>query len=162
MRYSLLLVDELLVGSAPQTTLHLDILEQEGVKAVLSLCEQQEAPPPSGLAERFAHCRTPLPDYAAERAPTTEELDQVIASLSRLTSLGPVYVHCVAGVERSPLVALAWLLRRHRLGFTAALDYLQEAHRCSSPAPAQLEALLSWHKAERPARWTSSFLLPAA
>jgi phosphoglycolate phosphatase-like HAD superfamily hydrolase len=164
MRFTSLLVGELLVGSAPGTADHLDILELEGVNAILSLCEESEAPPPSGLAERFVHSRRPLPDHAADRAPTVQELEEVIVTLDKLSRSGPVYVHCVAGVERSPLVAMAWLLRRHGLGFVAALDYVQETHRSTNPAPEQLNALLSWHRAEGPesSRWIPPRLLSSA
>ena len=48
-RVSWVLVDELAVGPAPRAERHLDRLEQEGVKAVFSLCGLQEAPPPPGL-----------------------------------------------------------------------------------------------------------------
>ncbi len=68
---------------------------------------------------------------------------QVLAELTRLLAHGPVYLHCVAGVERSPLVAMAWLIHNRRMSWQAALDYVQQTHPGTSPLPEQLAVLRS-------------------
>ena len=70
------------------------------------------------------------------------ELEQALTTLAELRQQGPVYVHCVAAMERSPLVCLAWLVRRHGLTPHRALDYLMQVHPGTNPLPGQL-ALLS-------------------
>jgi len=141
-RLDWVLVQELAVGPAPRAERHLDRLADAGVMAVLSLCSELEAPPPPGQEGRFACCRLVLPDHRAGRALTLGELEQALTTLAELRQQGPVYVHCVAAMERSPLVCLAWLVRRHGLTPQRALDYLWQVHPGTNPLPGQL-ALLS-------------------
>jgi protein-tyrosine phosphatase len=111
------------------------------VRGVLSLCSEEEAPPPEGLEQRFACRRVVLPDHRAGRMPAAEELGQALAALAQLRQEGPVFVHCVAAMERSPLVCLAWLVRQRGLSPQRALDYLMQVHPGTSPLPGQLELL---------------------
>jgi hypothetical protein len=135
---------ELAVGPAPLVEQHLDDLREQGLVAVLSLCGEQEAPAPPGLAERFHWRRCVLPDHKAGRPPELGEFGQAVEQLAELAPLGPVYVHCLAGVERSPLVCMAWLIRRRRLSFIDALDYLKRVHPPTGPLPEQLATLRAW------------------
>lgn len=139
--WSWVLRGQLAVGPAPRSAEHLDGLADAGIRAVLSLCEEEEAPPLTGQLQRF-HCRRfVLPDHQAGRAPEPDELEQALALLYELEAWGPVYVHCLAGVERSPLICLGWLMRKRRLPLMAALDYLMEVHPPTGPLPEQLSAL---------------------
>ena len=52
-RVDWVLVQELAVGPAPRAERHLERLTEAGVTAVLSLCSEQEAPPPPQLSGRF-------------------------------------------------------------------------------------------------------------
>lgn len=140
-RLDWVLVDELAVGPAPRAERHLDRLADAGVMAVLSLCSEREAPPPPGQDARFACCRLVLPDHRGGRLPTRGELELALATLAELRQKGPVYVHCVAAMERSPLVCLAWLVRRHGLTPQRALDYLMQVHPGTNPLPGQLALL---------------------
>ena len=140
-RIDWVLVNELAVGPAPRAERHLDRLAAEGVVGVLSLCGEQEAEPPAGLQRRFQCQRLVLPDHRSGRLPTLRELQQALELLDALHSSGPVFVHCVAAVERSPLLCLAWLVTRHRQSPQRALDYLMQAHPGTNPLPGQLALL---------------------
>ena len=140
-RFDWVLVQELALGPAPRAERHLDLLADEGVAAVLSLCSEQEAPPPAGLQSRFNCRRLVLPDHRVERLPELAELEQALDAVAELRSTGPVYVHCVAAMERSPLVCLAWLVRRQGLTPQRALDYLMQLHPGTNPLPGQLALL---------------------
>jgi hypothetical protein len=140
-RIDWVLVDELAIGPAPSADRHLDRLEQQGIRGVLSLCEVEEAPPPAGLTRRFVCHRFRLPDHRAGRLPLLQELNQALDALAQLGDAGPVFVHCVAAMERSPLVCLAWLVSRHGLTPQRALDYLMQVHPGTNPLPGQLELL---------------------
>jgi len=140
-RVSWVLTDALAVGPAPRAERHLDRLEDEGVKAVLSLASADEAPLPLGIEERFAWRRLVLPDHRSERLVQPDELAQALVLLEDLSKFGPTFVHCVAAMERSPLVCLAWLMRERSLSRDQALDYLMQVHPGTNPLPSQLSVL---------------------
>ena len=100
-RVDWVLVEELAIGPAPRADRHLDRLQEAGIKAVLSLCGPAEAALPAGLQERFAHQRCVLPDHRAGRLPQLSELEAALNSLGALHQQGPVFVHCVAAMERT-------------------------------------------------------------
>jgi hypothetical protein len=138
-RIDWVLVDELAIGPAPRAERHLSRLAEAGVRAVFSLCSEQEAPPPPGLRECFPSARLVLPDHRAGRLPEPAELNAALELLAQLQQQhGAVFVHCVAAMERSPLLCLAWLVQRHRLTTDQALDYLMQIHPGTNPLPGQL------------------------
>lgn len=141
MRFSWLLVDELAIGSAPKLRQDCLLLKQEGIRGVFSLCTGEEAPPPRDLLIQFQYLRFPLPDHQTGRPPRVEELEQAVIMLQSLQTFKPIFLHCAAGIERSPLVAIAWLIHSRGLSSTSALDYLQQVHPGSSPLADQLLVL---------------------
>ena len=145
-RLDWVLVEELAIGPAPRADRHMDRLQEAGIKAVLSLTSPEELALPGGLGERFTHQRWVLPDHRSGRLPELAELEGALAALAALLEQGPVYVHCVAAMERSPLVCLAWLVSRHRQSPERALDYLMQLHPGTNPLPGQLALLghLGW------------------
>ena len=141
-RIDWVLVNQLAVGPAPRTAQHLQQLADAGVRAVLSLCSHEEAPPPEGLSTSFVCERLVLPDHRSGRTPTLEELRHAMGLVQQLNkSHGPVFVHCVAAMERSPLVCMGWLVQQHKLSPTEALDYVMNVHPGTNPLPAQLALL---------------------
>ena len=141
LRLSWVLRGALALGPAPTSARHLDQLEAEGIVAVLSLCARQEAPPPNDLERRFACRRVVLPDHRSGGAASGQELELALRALAELRTAGPVYVHCVAAVERSPLICLAWLMRERQLSLLDALAYLMQVHPGTGPLPEQLASL---------------------
>ena len=138
---SWVLVQDLALGPAPVATRHLNRLEAEGISSVLSLCSTEEKAAPPDLEERF-HCRRlVLPDHRSQGTLSIGQLEQALEVLAELRSHGPVFVHCVAAIERSPLVCLAWLMREHGLSRQNALDYLLQVHPGTSPSAAHLMLL---------------------
>ena len=96
------LVDELAIGPAPRKQRHLDRLHELGIKGVLSLCAFSEAEPPETFDQSFQTRRIVLPDHRAGRMPSTKELETALENLRELLNHGPVFVHCVAAMARSP------------------------------------------------------------
>ena len=140
-KLSWVLVEELAVGSAPREERHLEYLEAEGIKAVLSLSSHAEASLPEQIEQRFKYRRFVLPDHKADRLVKLEELEEAITILHLLWPHRPVFVHCVAAMERSPLVCLAWLMQQLCLSKRQALDYLMQIHPGTSPLAEQLSVL---------------------
>ena len=50
-----------------------------------------------------------------------DELKTALGYLAELKQEGPVFVHCVAAMERSPLVCLGWLVQEHNMTSQAPL-----------------------------------------
>lgn len=141
-RIDWVLVDELAIGPAPRAPRHLDRLADAGIQAVFSLCDHEEAPPPPHLSTRFSHQRIVLPDHRSGRLPQLIELKTALEQLFHMKQKhGAVYVHCVAAMERSPLVCMAWLVQQHNLSPAQALDYLMQVHPGTNPLPGQLALL---------------------
>ena len=147
-RIDWVLIDQLAIGPAPRTERHLDRLREEGIRCVLSLCAPEEATPPADLGERFRTSCYVLPDHRAGRLPRVDELEIALGHLAELQQHGPVFVHCVAAMERSPLVCLAWLVRHHRMTPERALDYLMQQHPGTNPLPGQLALLYELRSTE--------------
>ena len=135
------LKDELAIGSAPKTFEDINELKINGINGILSLCSNEENPFNIDLKDYF-NCRNILlPDHKYKSLLTIDKLNQALENLSILKKHGSVYVHCLAGVERSPLVCMGWLVKNHSLTPTQALDYLMNIHSGTNPLPDQLKLL---------------------
>lgn len=140
-RITWVLRNELALGPTPHNLRHLQRLEEEGVKAIVTLCDIDEHPQLNEVETMFVRKRVVLPDHKSGRAPTSQQLDEALEVLSQLRNHGPVFVHCVASMERSPLLCLAWLMRERGLSRLQALDYLTQVHPGTNPLPEQLALL---------------------
>ena len=133
--------EELAVGTAPRKQEDLKKLSEEGIKSILSLCGEDEVKSDLKLDKFFYHKRFVLPDHKTGRIISCIELNESICILKNLLKYGPVFVHCFAAIERSPLVCMAWLMREHLLTFQQSLDYLMQANPGTNPLPSQLRVL---------------------
>ncbi len=135
------LVGELAVGPAPRREKHLEKLEKLGIKVILSLCSEDESHTLENISSRFVFKRSLLPDHSYGRVPTLEELRNTLDTLISVKKLGPVFVHCFAGVERSPLVCISYLVKERKIPLDKALDYLMEVHPGTNPLSSQLNMI---------------------
>ena len=78
----------------------------------LSLCSKEESAPRGG--EDYLLCES-CSLIIPTRKMTLEEINLAVVKLSELISIGPVFVHCKAAVERSPLICIAWLVKNKSL-----------------------------------------------
>lgn len=140
-RIDWVLTNELAIGPAPRAERHLQRLKTAGIDAVLSLCSVEEAQPPQGLTEHFQCQRIVLPDHRSPEVITLHQLNSSLLALEELRQHGPVFVHCEAAVERSPLICMGWLIKTHHLSPTESIDYLMQIHQGTNPLPAQLTLL---------------------
>ena len=135
------LINELAISRAPKTISDLQFLKRSGIVSILSLCSISEVKSPKELESMFNARRIVLPDHKYKRKMTLDELNFVLDNLSNLLDSGPVLVHCVAAVERSPIVCMGWLVRNNGLSPQEALDYLMQAHPGTSPLSNQFSLL---------------------
>ena len=139
--YSWVLVDELMVGSAPIEINNFKELRKEGIKSVLSLCSSKEIEIPGEIKDFFVCENFVLPDHTYKREPKSDEIIKILYILEELINNGPVYVHCFAGVERSPLICMAWLIKKYSMTINESLIYLMNVHKKTNPLPKQIACL---------------------
>lgn len=139
--FNWVLINELAIGIAPRKQDHLTTLKNNGVKSILSLCDVYEAQPPEDINLIFNCKRFVLPDHRIGRSPKVDEIIQALNILNGIWKDGPVFVHCVAGMERSPLICIAWLIKYKALSQQQAIDYLMQIHSNTNPLSSQLAVL---------------------
>ena len=133
--------NKLALGPAPKKLEDIDELKKNKIVWIFSLCSQKEITININYEEYFACKRIVLYDHKYEDKLTIEQLNLALITLEEIIDSGPVYVHCVAGVERSPLVCMGWLIQKHNLTPTQALDYLMDIHVGTNPLPEQFRLL---------------------
>jgi len=111
------IIPGLFVGPCPRTEGDVERLAAAGISAVLSLQTDEDLaehqldwPALSGTYRRreIEICRVPIRDFDPEAL--REHLPEAVAALQRLREAGHrVYVHCTAGMGRSPSVVVAFL-----------------------------------------------------
>jgi len=137
------LLNELAIGRAPKKKEHLEVLKNAGIKSIINLCSQKECEFIEDSRDFFIIDRYPLPDHRVKKLPHENEIIEILDRLKQLIKQGPVFVHCMAAMERSPLVCMAWLVREHNLSPQESLDYLMQVHQGTNPLAVQLEILKS-------------------
>lgn len=118
------------------------MLAQAGIAAVLSLCAEQEGCLPEDVAGSFFCGRTVLPDshYTYDLDP--EQLLKAVEVVDRCVQSGmPIYVHCLGGIERAPLVCISYLCLHRGLELSEALLWIKQVNSRTNPTDKQLQIL---------------------
>jgi protein-tyrosine phosphatase len=154
------ILPELFVGSCPRDTDDIDRLRREAhVTAVLNLQTDDDLLRLNlrweTLLAHYKSChievrRVPVRDFDA--AELRSKLPECVRTLDGLlASSHLVYLHCTAGINRSPTVAMAFLHRCRGWTLDEASAYVTERLCCSPNAEAALSA--DWgHAGEKTAR----------
>lgn len=112
--------------------------------------ESEGSLPPIPEQFPFSWQRVFLPDshYTEDICP--ESLGLAVQAVQAWTQQKlPVYVHCFAGIERSPLVCIAYLCTQHHFELWEALTLVQQKHPRTAIRSSQLQALRSYLKKVR-------------
>ena len=136
-----IIVDQVALGALPRKFEHIELLRENNIKSVLSLCDIGKYISKDFLSKDFIHKQIVLPDHKDGKLPLISEVENCIEALKELTEIGATYVHCYASMERSPLICMAWIIRMHNLKPQEALDYIMQTHKGTSPLPGQLALL---------------------
>ena len=136
-----ILIKELAVGPAPKSIRDLNLIKSKGIKNIISLCNKDEIKGFSEITELFNFRSYPLPDHKNKVAPSINQINEVLDLIKEFNQFGPTYIHCFAGVERSPLICMAWLIREKHLSLETSLQYVMKVNPRTCPLPYQLNLL---------------------
>jgi protein-tyrosine phosphatase len=132
------ILPNLLVGQYPALDDAEWLSTVHGVTAILSLQDDADLASKCLNLRDLGHSyrrhnlqfhRMPVPDCDPEAFAT--RLDDIVALLGELLRKGErVYLHCNAGMNRAPTVAIAYLHAEHGLSLQAARDFVKERRHC--------------------------------
>lgn len=143
-RVDWVLPGKLAVGASPRPG-DSAVLRRAGIQVVFSLCGASEEPLPSDIEEQFRCLRLVLPDSRYKREIKPSQLHAAIDIIHHsVQNQLPIYVHCYAGVERSPTVCIAYLCKYHNLELWEALNWLKQVHPATMPQESQLKAVRNY------------------
>jgi len=132
---------KLAVGASPQPG-DSTFLEQAGIKVVFSLCGISEGQLPSDVEQQFRCLRLVLPDSRYKSEIKSAQLKVAVDIIQHsIQNQLPIYVHCLAGVERSPTVCIAYLCKHYNLELWESLNWIKQAHPAAMPQESQLKAI---------------------
>ena len=140
-KFDWILLNELSIGPVPRKNSDLLSLKSANIKSIFSLIDLNESIISDNELTGFTFKRLVLPDHKWNRGPYMNELIKALEILDDLLLRGPVFIHCYAAVERSPMVCIAWLMKNKRLSFDQSLDYVMSVHSGTSPIPLQIKLL---------------------
>jgi len=142
------ILPNLLVGEYPTPDDIEWLRAAQGVTAVLSLQDDADLASKGLEIDVLRHAyavhelrfhRMPVPDCDTDCL--AARLDDITTLLDALLTAGDrVYLHCNAGMNRAPTVAIAYLHRYHAMPLTEARDFVKQRRHCV-PYMRVLEAL---------------------
>ena len=141
LKFTWVLIDKISIGTAPISKNDIYFLKKKGIKSILSLTAPSEVNLIKDIEKEFKHSRYILPDHSSNRIASKREINNALDILKKILKFSPVFVHCVASVERSPLIAMAWLIREENLSPDESLRYLMQIHPGTNPLSEQLSIL---------------------
>jgi protein-tyrosine phosphatase len=95
----------------------------------LTLCGETEGTLPPQIHDRFHWQRFVLPDSHYEEAMDPAALHQAVEHLhDTIRQNQPTYVHCLAGMERSPTVCVTYLCLYEKMPLWEALNWVKQCN----------------------------------
>ena len=137
--FNWVLINKIGIGTPLRKKDDVLLLKKKKIKSILSLCSSNVLD--KNLNHNFNHEIYELPDHRSGTCPAVNEIRMIIRLIEELIIDGPVFIHCEASVERSPLVCIAWLILKEEIPFEHAVNYLKQVHSTSNPHFEQLEVL---------------------
>jgi len=129
------------IGPMPKTIEQWLQLEQAGFRSRFSCCYPEEetlaAAPNWWLCDRVS-----LPDHRRQESMKQAQLARALLQAETLIESQPAtYLHCFAGRERSPLVAVGLVARLQGVDVLTALERVRLCHPSASPIFSDLDQL---------------------
>lgn len=142
LAYSWVLTNRLALGPLPSSEAHWQQLDAVGLRSRFSCCYPEEqtglpSPPP-----HWSSGGSPLPDHREQEPLQVEQLALALKAAEQMMQRsGPLYLHCLAGMQRSPLLAIGLAARQRGMPLLTALDWVRRCHPASTPLYSHLDVL---------------------
>lgn len=137
-----ILPNKLAVGPIPLDEQRQEALLNQGFKSLLTLCSESEGTPPSSLLRNVDWQRVPLPDSHSAESVAFSDLCRAVEQVNEyLQTSAPLYVHCVAGMERSPSVCVGYLYKYKNMQLWEALNWVKQTNPRTNILDSQLKAI---------------------
>lgn len=135
------LINNLAIGVAPRSKNQINFLYQNGIRNILNLTSEKEYKPPFEILSRFNYKNISMPDHKSKKVPDISLIKDAVDYLVDANVNGPCFVHCLAAVERSPLICIAYLMRVKKISLNQSLNYLMQRNRRTNPLVSQYNVL---------------------
>lgn len=140
--YSWIISNQLAIGPMPRDPKHWEQLQQAGFQSRFSCCYSEEERLGATIPDGWSCSGVALPDHREQEPLEPERLILAIRSAELLVrQSSPTYMHCLAGRERSALMAVALTSLIKDIDIFESLDWVRRCHPIASPLYDQLELL---------------------
>lgn len=131
--WSWVLTNRLAIGPMPRKLKHWQQLQEAGFQSSFSCCYPEEdcdlIQPEGWISDRVS-----LPDHRNQEPMKEENLALALLRAEQLLYQSPpLYLHCMAGYERSPLLAVGLTARVRGIDLFAALAWVRRSHPTAMP-----------------------------
>ncbi len=141
-RFSWIVPDQLAVGSFPEDGAAIFKLRKEEITAVITLTEEHEIKIPPELQHNFVWERVAIPDGYTGGIPSVEQFEAALAIVNRWAKKRhAIYVHCLAGVGRSPSLCCLFLSANQGMSLDEAIAHVKQQHSYASPDKHQVRVM---------------------
>jgi protein-tyrosine phosphatase len=125
----------------------LEFLQENKITHVISLFEEDVETKPL----RILHItQLSIKIYDRDEAPIYDYFKRCIDFIDRaIESGGNVYVHCFMGISRSPTIVAAYLIQKHNMTASKALQFIQNIRSIVDPNDGFRAALARWEISTR-------------
>ena len=134
MLFNWILVNKLAIGTPLNNQKDKSLLKEKKIISILDLRNESDLlkinyEKQLALYSEFNLFRISLPDHNSKRLATTSEIQNAVNMLEKLSREGPVFMHCHAAMERSPLISIAYLNIKSGLSLINAIDYVKQQNK---------------------------------
>ena len=82
-----------------------------------------------------------MPDSHTDQLPTFVQLQKAFHALEEFIKDDITFIHCVASIERSPMLCILYVMKKYNITLENSLDYVKRMHKYTNPTNSQLKIL---------------------
>ena len=142
--FSWILIDEISIGSIPKNQNDISLLKSKKIKSIISLTNYQDKEQERKIKTNFKYKKIVLPDHRSVNQLEINHVKKTINLIKQTEIFFPLFMHCEASIERSPLIALAWLMYKKNISLEEGLDYMMSIHIQTNPLPEQIKVITDY------------------